>query len=275
MRSNRWEELSADELSVRLTALDGHEVGLVPVGATEQHGPHLPSGTDTIIATRLCELVAERTGCLVLPAISVACSFGHGRVLAGTLSSTPELVASTVREYADWAACSGLTRLLFVNAHFGNGAALSVATDHLRLHRPDLRAAYVDWYSATPEILAEVTADGDDIHANRAETSVMLALAPHLVDTTAMAGADDADRTEGLVFRYTAEALSTNGVTGNPSQASVALGEHLVGLAVTALGELVERGRVEEPPLVAHRPATVSPRPRPVAASSAAAKGPT
>ena len=261
MRSNRWEELSADELSVRLTALDGHEVGVVPVGATEQHGPHLPAGTDTIIATALCDRVAERTGCLVLPAISVACSFGHGQVMGGTISSTPELVASTARQYAEWAAYSGLTRLLFVNAHFGNGAALSVATDHLRLHRRDLRAAYVDWYSSTPEILAEVTADGDDIHANRAETAVMLALAPHLVDMALMVTADDADRTDGLVFRYTAESLSTNGVTGNPSAATVELGVHLVGLAVAALSDLVERGRVEEPPLVAHRPVGSSAQP--------------
>jgi creatinine amidohydrolase len=260
MRSNRWEELTADELSVRLASLDGHEVGLVPVGATEQHGPHLPAGTDTIIATALCDLVAERTGCLTLPAISVACSFGHGRQLGGTISSTPELVSALARQYADWAACSGLTRLLFVNAHFGNGAALGIATDHLRLFRPDLRANYVDWYSVTPEILALVTADGDDIHANRAETSVMLALAPSLVDTGLMAAADDVDRTEGLVFRYTATSLSTNGVTGRPSEATAAQGQHLVDLAVTALAELVERGRTEEPPLQDHQPPIAAPQ---------------
>lgn len=259
MRSNRWEELSADELSVRLASLDGHEVGLVPVGATEQHGPHLPAGTDTIIAAGLCDLVAERTGCLALPPISVACSYGHGHQLGGTISSTPELVAALVRQYAEWAAHSGLTRLLFVNAHFGNGAALGIATDHLRLFRPDLRANYVDWYSVTPEVLALVTADGGDIHANRAETSVMLALVPDLVDAALMAGADDVDRTDGLVFRYTATSLSTNGVTGRPSEATAEQGHHLVGLAVTALAALVERGRVEEPPLVDHRPRTLAP----------------
>lgn len=259
MTSNRWDELSADALAARLAPLEGREVGLVPVGATEQHGPHLPNGTDTLIATALCDLVADRTGCLVLPAISVACSYGHGTGMAGTVSSTPELVAATVRQYAEWAAHSGLTRLLFVNAHFGNGAALGIGTDHLRLHRPDLRSAYVDWYAASPEILAEVTADGDDIHANRAETSVMLALAPHLVDRALMTGADDPDRTGELVFRYTAASLSTNGVTGRPSEATVELGRRLVEQAVVALAQRVERGRTEEPPLVAHRlPASVA-----------------
>jgi len=92
-------------------------------------------------------------------------------------------------------------------------------------------------------------ADGADVHANRAETSVMLALAPELVDRERMMAADDPDRTSGLVFRYTAPALSTNGVTGRPSEATAALGEKLVALVARGLAERVERGRLEEPPL--------------------------
>jgi creatinine amidohydrolase len=92
-------------------------------------------------------------------------------------------------------------------------------------------------------------ADGSDVHANRAETAVMLALVPELVDRQAMADADDEDRTAGLVFRYTAASLSTNGVTGRPSEATVELGHKLVELTVTALADAVTRGRTEEPPL--------------------------
>ncbi|HEY2428721.1 MAG TPA: creatininase family protein [Acidimicrobiales bacterium] len=241
----RW----ADEAWPELGDLGG-VVGLVPVGATEQHGPHLPTGTDTIIATALCERASERTGAPVLPAIPVACSYGHGTSLPGTISLTPELLAAVARQYAEWAAAtSGLTRLLFVNAHFGNSAALGIATDHLRLHRPDLQAGVVDWWAISPDVAAEMTLDGDDVHAHRAETSVMLAVAPELVHLDQLAAADDPDRTAGLVFRYTAPALSTNGVTGRPSLATAALGEHLVDLAVAALTDRIERGRVEEPPL--------------------------
>jgi creatinine amidohydrolase len=252
MTSNRWEDLTADEIRARSLAAEGREVGLVPVGATEQHGPHLPAGTDTIIATALCDRVAERTGCLVLPPISVASSFGHGTLLGGTISSTPELVAAHVRNYADWAACSGLTRLLVVNAHLGNSDSLGVASDHIRHSRPDLRMGIIDWFTVTPEILAEVTSDGEDIHANRAETSVMLAIAPHLVRTELVADADDVDRTIDLVFRYTATSLSTNGVTGRPSEASVELGERLLAMAIDAISDRVERGRLEDPPLLDH-----------------------
>src|SRR5205085_10892165 len=156
------------------------EVGLVPVGATEQHGPDLPTGTDTIIATALCNGVSDRTGAPVLPAIPVACSYGHGTALPGTLSLSPELLAAVVRQYAEWAATSGLTRLLFVNSHFGNSAALGIATDHLRLFRPDLQVGVVDWWSLDPIVAREAVVDGDDVHAHRAEPSLMLVVAPEL-----------------------------------------------------------------------------------------------
>lgn len=220
------------------------------MGAIEQHGPHLPSGTDTIIAESLCDAVAAETGCVALPAIAFGASYGHGTGLAGTLSWSPELLAAAVRHLAVWAAeTSGLRRLLFINAHYNNVAALSMATDHLRLRRPDLRVGYVNWYTLDPTVASECTADGEDIHANRAETAVMLALRPDLVHRDRMAGADDEDRTAGLVFRYTAASLSRNGVTGRPSEATAELGHKLVGLTVAALSDLVERGRTEEPPL--------------------------
>jgi creatinine amidohydrolase len=241
----RWEDLASPELS----GISPTNVGLVPVGATEQHGPHLPTATDTIIATALCNLAAERTGALVLPAIPVGASYGHGTTLPGTLSLVPEMLAALARQWAEWAAMSGLRRLLFVNAHFGNAASLSMATDHLRLFRPDLRVNSVNWWTLDPTVAAESVFDGDDLHANRSETSVMMTLAPELVHTDRLATADDPDRTDDLVFRYTATSLSLNGVTGRPSEASEELGAKLVELTVTALVERVMRGRVEEPPL--------------------------
>jgi creatinine amidohydrolase len=247
-----------DEAWPELDYTNASEVGLVPVGAIEQHGPHLPSGTDTIIATRLCELASDRCDAPVLPAIAVGCSYGHGTTLPATLSLTPELLAAQVRQYAEWAAISGLRRLIFVNAHFGNLPALMVGTDHLRLFRPDLRVGVVGWYDLDPIVAAEVIADGSDIHANRAETAVMMALAPELVHVDRLATSDDPDRSEGLVFRYTAPALSRNGVTGSPSLATRELGIRLVELSVAALVRLVERARVEEPPLGVAPPAQLS-----------------
>jgi creatinine amidohydrolase len=260
MGARRWSELAWPEIAEQRDLGDG-DVGLIPVGATEQHGPHLPVGTDTIIATALCEAVSERTGAPVLPAIPVACSYGHGTVLPGTLSLTPELLAAVCRQYAEWAATSGLTRLLFVNSHFGNSASLGIATDHLRLYRPDLRVGVADWWSVDAEVARETVLEGDDVHAHRAETSLMLAIAPGLVHLDRLAASDDPDRTADLVFRYTAPALSTNGVTGRPSEATVALGQHLLDLTVTAIADRVERGRVEKPPLGAAAFPALGPHP--------------
>ncbi len=242
-----WGSAASPELSFR-ERFGGRDVGLVPVGAVEQHGPHLPVGTDAIVADAVCAAAAQLCGAVVLPAIPVGVSYGHGTALPGTLSLSPELLAATIRQYAAWAATSGLCRLLFVNAHFGNVAAISTATDHLRLFRPDLRVGFVSWWEASPEVTVEVLADGADIHANRAETSMVLAVAPDLVHLDRLMDADDPDRTAELVFRYTAPSLSTNGTTGRPSEATAELGHHLLRLAASAVAELVTRGRLEEPP---------------------------
>lgn len=224
-------------------------VGLVPVGAIEQDGPHLPVGTDALVAENLCARAAAQAGCIALPTISLGVSYGHGTRLPGTLSLTPDLLVATIHQYVRWAAVAGLQRLLFVNAHFGNTASLGVATDHIRLHAPQLRVGTVDWWSATEHVLAEVTADGYDIHANRAETSVMLAIAPDLVRMDRAADADDPDRTRDLVFRYAVPALSRNGVTGRPSEATVDLGVSLIEEVVAEIVDRVQRGQAEESPL--------------------------
>jgi creatinine amidohydrolase len=247
----RWEQLTWPEIGA-LVAGRPREVALLPVGATEQHGPHLPTGTDTIIATALCEAVSTRTGAIVLPALAVGCSFGHGTVLPGTLSYSPERLSDMVRDTVEWVAASGITRVLAVNGHVGNQTALGVAGDHLRRERPELRFGVLHWWSLTPGISAETLADGEDVHANRAETALMMAVAPDQVRMDQLADADDPDRTEGLVFRYTAPLLSRNGVTGSPSQATVALGRALLDEVVETMSAAIERGRAEEPPLSGH-----------------------
>jgi creatinine amidohydrolase len=242
----KWEQLTWPDLA---DAVTDATVVLVPVGATEQHGPHLPLCTDTVIAETLCDAAAERTAALVAPAISVGCSFGHGRRLPGTISLTPEQLATVARQYADWLAPSGVRKVLFVNAHAGNSAALATAIDHLRLERTDIQVGVISWWDLDPQLAGEMTVDGVDVHANRAETAVMLAIAPELVMEERIDTADDPDRTVGLVFRYTADQLSRNGVSGRPSEATAELGKRLFAIATEALASTVERAGVEVPPI--------------------------
>lgn len=102
---------------------------------------------------------------------------------------------------------------------------------------------------ADPEIAGHATADAVDWHANAAETSLVMALRPELVDVDALAGADDPDRTAGTVFRYALAQVSTNGVTGHPSRASAEFGVQLWSDVVDAATEMVRRAHRERAPL--------------------------
>lgn len=242
-----WGAMSSPELR---SALEGcREVGLVPLGAIEQHGPHLPLATDVIVANALSERASALCGAVVMPTLNLGCSFGHGAEFPGTISLSPEMLTMTIRQYVEWAATAGMTKFLVIDAHMGNHPALASAIDYLRLLRPDLQVGVFHWWEASPEVTAATVQDAADLHANRAETALMMALAPEHVRLGQLEAGDDEDRTDGLVFRYHASALSKNGVTGRPSEATPEFGQELVGAVVAEIAARVERGRTEEPPL--------------------------
>jgi len=245
--SHHWEELTSTQLARRVAA-DPDCVGLIPVGATEQHGPHLPIGTDTIIAVALADAAAGDLA-VVLPPIAYGASFFHGTTLAGTVAASGTETAAAALRVARACVASGVKRLLFVNGHVGNAAPLWIACDEFRREFPDGRIGVMQWWELTPEIAAHATADAVDWHANAAETSLVMALRPELVDVDALAGADDPDRTAGTVFRYALAHVSTNGVTGHPSRASAEFGVQLWRDVVEAATEMVRRAHREQAPL--------------------------
>ena len=245
--SQLWEELTSAQLADRL-ANDPDCVALIPVGATEQHGPHLPVGTDTIVAAALAEAVAGDVA-VVLPPLAFGASFFHGTRLPGTVAFSGEETAAAVWLVAEACVDSGFQRMLFVNGHVGNAAALWIACDRFRREFPELRICVMQWWDLTPDIARRATDDALDWHANAAETSLMLVLRPELVDTDRMRDADEPDRTEGTVFRYGVQHVSTNGVTGYPSRATKSMGLELWRDVVAAARDVVERAHDEKPPL--------------------------
>lgn len=242
-----WSDLTWSELPQALESC-GH-TALLPVGATEQHGPHLGCGVDTVIAETLCREVARRTGVPMLPALPYGCSLGHSRRWPGTIALQPTLLIELVRQIGDWAYASGVRRLIIVNAHVTNAAPLRCALEMLRAEHDDLMVAVLNTATLSERVLAFHAADAADWHANDAETSIMLAIAPEGVRPERLAGADDPDRTCGCIFAHPVNRTSLNGVTGTPSRASADKGRQWFDWLVEDLAALVMKARTETPPL--------------------------
>ena len=230
-------------------ASSGSTPCLLPVGATEQHGPHLGTGVDSAVAEKVCHAVSAETGALVLPTLPYGCSLGHSRHWPGTLALTPQLVIELTSQIIDWAYGSGFRRFFLVNGHVTNFAPLRCALELVRARYDDALVAVCQLGELSPRIKAEFSSDAADWHANAAETSLMLAIAPELVRPDQVATADDEDRTNGLVFAHPVNHTSTNGVTGHPSRGSVKQGSLLFQWLVEDLSALVRQGMVEEPPV--------------------------
>ena len=245
-RPLRWARLT--RAGVEALQAGGMDLAILPCGAVEQHGPHLPVETDVAIAEAVSLWASALSGVPVLPAIAYANSLGHTDRWPGTLSLSPVTLIQTVREIGAWFVRGGGRRLLLLNAHFGNDAPLRCAIDHLRTEY-DGRLLVGLWntWALSARAKQAYLADGADIHANRAETSLMLALDPEAV--TCAASADDPDRTAGLVFTHPVSRTSLNGVTGRPSEARAEEGVALLRTLGDDLAAVLEKARVEIPPL--------------------------
>jgi creatinine amidohydrolase len=239
----RWAAMAMGAVGA---AAEAGAIAVLPVGATEQHGPHLATGTDTLLAERVSLAAASRTNDVVLPAIPYGCSLGHTSHWPGTLSLHPATMTAVVVEVGRWAHASGFRKLVLVNGHATNGPPCQSALLQLRHELPDLRPCFVSLFDLTPKIAARYAQDAPDFHANEAETSLLMHLEPGAVDPTAIV--DEPDRTVGRVLLYPMPAVTASGVVGAPSGASAERGAELFSALVEALAELLRAARAERDP---------------------------
>lgn len=188
---------------------------LVPVGSTEQHGPHLPLDTDTRIATAVARAVAADSEALVAPAIAYGAA-GEHQGFPGTVSIGTTALTAVLVEYGR-SACDWAGRLVFVNGHGGNVDALRAAVGLLRTEGRD-----VAWCSCTADHPA-------DSHAGHTETSLLLHLSPQDVRTGAWC-AGNVEPLAELMPRLRSGgvvAVSAVGVLGDPTTATSAAGARI------------------------------------------------
>lgn len=201
---------------------------VIPLGATEQHGPHLPLGTDTAIALALADGLAARVpGVLVAPPLAYGSS-GEHQGFAGTLSVGRTALELVLVELVR-SATETFSRILLLCAHGGNVGPVRSAVRRLRAERRDVRA----WGPA-------MTWAGD-AHAGRVETSLMLALAPHDVDERRAAPGNTRPLAELLprLVSVGVRGVSPNGVLGDPGGATQEAGHRLLSAGVQALEDAV------------------------------------
>jgi mycofactocin precursor peptide peptidase len=194
----------------------------VPLGATEQHGPHLPLSTDADIAVALCErLAAARPDVLIGPPLAYGSSGEHAG-FAGTLSVGQEAVQLIVLELGRSAA-ETFTRVLFVSAHGGNSEPVARAVRRLRAEGGEVAVYCPRW-------------DGDP-HAGFEETSLQLALCPGSVRMD-RGGPGDARPLAELMPMLRAggvRSVSPSGILGDPTGATAAAGQALLDSLAEAL----------------------------------------
>ena len=213
-------------------------IALLPVGALEQHGPHLPLDTDTVLATGVARRIATEVSGWLLPAV------GYGEAWsAEAWPGTISLSAATLQRCIEDVACGlqriGVGGLVTVNGHFGNRAPIAAAMYPL----PVLHLDYPGLEEAAAKFCVSKPAGPSFYHADEVETSMMLALAP------------DAVRMERAVAEYPVfpsdfgtrpmqlREFNSSGVFGDPRSATAVTGEKIISRIVGESVSLIEQWR--------------------------------
>lgn len=248
-------------------AVRNRRVVLIPVGAIEQHGPHLPIDTDNLLVEQVCERAARRAPEILLCAPPIHYGYNeHNMDFPGTVSIGMETFLNYCYDLGESLSRQGFRRILWVNGHGSNSELCSLIARKVTCRTEALSAAVNYWEAAyeTIEAVCEGGPEGRD-HACEFETSLYLHLRPELVqqDTIADERAGSRGGPEWLYPSLTGgtfkfmnfwSRMTDSGVNGSPSLASAAKGEAIAEAAVSALVRFCREFReLNTPPRVDHK----------------------
>jgi creatinine amidohydrolase len=257
-RTALWQKRRRDE--IRSAAAAG-AVALLPIGAIEQHGPHLPLDTDSFTAFTVCTRAAASIRdfpVLVLPPIWWGLS-PHWMTFPGTLTVKPDTLVALVVDICESAGRHGVRHVIIVNGHAGNNGIIQTAA--LQVAQRGVHVAALSYWNAIPDVMSAVTDhDAGGIgHSGEVETSIQLHLQPECVDMSTISPEQCLDLTAraarhgsigGVYIPPDPAAESPHGVYGMANAGSAEKGERVIDAAVSRLAELVRHFRDHD----AHRP---------------------
>lgn len=236
-----WYELAEMTSPEIDRALETVSLALIPVGATEQHGPNLELGTDYSMAHSLAQRVAAEVhpGAVVVPPLPFGIS-DHHMDFAGTISVSSQTFQTVCLDVVRSLSAHGLSKFLFVNGHQGNMTTLAILVSRIR-YELGLRAATVFWMAQARDVIEQHRRTERWGHACEIETSIALALNQALVRTESLEPGDLIEEYGAFEDNYQPYAAQVskpfsertrNGAFGDATQATQEVGEIIVSTAV-------------------------------------------
>ncbi|WP_135806585.1 creatininase family protein [Halorussus marinus] len=220
-------------------------LAIVPLGSTEQHGPHLPLSTDHRIAESLAREAADRTGYLCTPTVDVGVS-PHHKQFHGTMWADPPEFRDYVESFSRNLAYHGIDRIVYVNAHGGNQTHLREVGRRLRREEVAYAIEWM-WDESIPDLVDEVF-ETNGPHGGPKETAMMMHIDPDLVREEKLTDARDggaADWPDSETYVHGARNFydsidnTDNGVLGDQTDATPEKGERLFEAASDQLAQLL------------------------------------
>ena len=218
----------------------GTDTAILPIGSTEQHGPHLPLCTDFLIAEKLCEKIAEKTGYYLLPVLPISTCYEH-KGKKSSVCMRPSTFYTMITDIVLNLKDQGFKRVIIALAHGGIFIAGPVIRE-LNAMYDDLQVVKLDLvnFMVSPK-MNEILDSHDNLHACEYETSLMLYLDEELVRKDKMADADFVPDVPRDYMNYASLIkLSKTGVWGKPSLATKEKGEKIFNLLVEMSLDYIE-----------------------------------
>ena len=210
---------------------------LLPIGAFEVWGPHLPIGADTLVAEEIAERISKKTGWIVGPCLPVGYSESLYFKEGGTVSVRPESLKTYLEDVLDSLIETGVTRFCFVSPHLGNVPVVTQLAIHLRKTR-NVKCCLIDWWRIIQPLCAKegiLQYDGKMAHghASEAGTSTFLYLRPDLVKMDRAIRVDPVPDEYPDIPRFTlTNELYTEAVVGDATIGTREKGEQIVNKTV-------------------------------------------